>query len=514
MKTIVATIFLLVFFGSGVLAGEIGCELVPPDHWAYPALERFEALGLCRLPATRPFTRNQIEDFVGLVEDNVSARAVDLSPRDRYELSRLAKEFYSREARTNPVERYDPPSVFLSDEPLFLEGDLEAALAPRKEFFDDRTEFFLTGAPNGKIHYGDHLTYSFRYLLAFGPEYGDRARNMKPSPREKSFKGLTSLFEISSIVLHSSRVDLVLGRDYADWGPASDGNLVLSREAGSLDNLTLEMTIRNLRFTIMQALLSPGDRRRLSAHRLELEAGRFLFGLSESVVYVGRGLDPVYAFPLSSFYANQFNERGDDNILWGVDAKIRLGGTVLYGGLLIDDFQFERNGDAPDKIAFNLGGRFALARPLSCNLLLSYSRADIYTFTHRDSMKSYVAGGGQPGQGDRLLGGGVGPDSDRLSVAIETFPRPNLIARISSRLTRRGEGSDFRKFLHGMDVNPRFPSGVVEKIIDLRLGAVWELDGGSSFSFEWAWEKVKNRAHAAGTEERSTAFDISLLLDF
>ena len=49
--------------------------------------------------------------------------------------------------------------------------------------------------------------------------------------------------------------------------------------------------------------------------------GKVTLGLSETVIHRDRLLDPVYVLPFSGFYANQFAERGDDNVLWTIDMK-------------------------------------------------------------------------------------------------------------------------------------------------------------------------------------------------
>ena len=129
-----------------------------------------------------------------------------------------------------------------------------------------------------------------------------------------------------------------------------------------------------------------------------------MFGLNESVVYSGRPLDPIYFFPFSSFYANQFNERSnEDNVMWSVDTKVNFKRKVtLYGSLLIDDAQFEGDGENPNKFAFDIGGRFALSTPFAATVHTRYRFVDIYTYTHEDSSSVYVSGEGELDAGGSL----------------------------------------------------------------------------------------------------------------
>src|SRR5262245_7648942 len=179
-----------------VSAFAVGHERIPLDHWSYLALERFESLGLCVLPDDRPFTRDEIIAIAEKIE--TAADATTLSAKDRYELDRLQQEFTSTEARENPASRYDAV-WYGSDRAIALEGDL--LLLPYLPQLNSSTEVegFVGLTPEFRAHLGDRFTYDVRYQLLYGPEHGDRARNQKPSRREKSFKGLTSNFERSYI---------------------------------------------------------------------------------------------------------------------------------------------------------------------------------------------------------------------------------------------------------------------------------------------------------------------------
>ncbi|MBI4720287.1 MAG: hypothetical protein HY770_03500 [Chitinivibrionia bacterium] len=512
-------LFAVVLIAAGLFGGahaaEPGREFLPPEHWAYEALGRFEALGLCGLPSEKPYSRPQVIDMVRSIDEAIAAAGRALSTRDAFELERLHSEFSGIASRFDPGARYDPPVVALSDTSLRLEGDVDLALAPARQPFQDETDVFLKSRPGLKLHVGSRLTYEMRYDLTFGPERGDRARNEKPSRREKSFKGLTSLYERSYAVYQTRRITLVFGREYIDWGPSDWGNLLVSRTAGSLDQLQVRIRFRNVNLSAVHAPLSTAGSRRLAAHRLEVRLKRLLVGISESVIYSGRGFDPVYAFPIASYYANQFNERGDDNILWSVDLKCRLrNALVLYGSLLIDDFQFERDDGTPDKLGFDIGGTLALSRPVPLTLKVRYRYVDIYTYTHRDSANAHVAGFGLPGAGDPLLGGYPGPDTDSWRAEIRAFPRPDLPVTLGLSGLRRGEGNDFRAFNPGDDPNPSFPSGVVERTFGIDLALAWELRGGSAAGLFWQWLNVDNRDAVAGNDADDTSIALSVMWDF
>ena len=89
---------LITVAGSGVGALDLGHEFLPPEHWSYDALERFESLGLVTLPSSRLYTRDEVAGYGLSIRANVDAGR-PLSPRDRFNLERLEEEFSRVQAR-------------------------------------------------------------------------------------------------------------------------------------------------------------------------------------------------------------------------------------------------------------------------------------------------------------------------------------------------------------------------------------------------------------------------------
>jgi hypothetical protein len=486
----------------------VGQEFIPLESWSYRAVERFEALGLCVVPADRPLSR---AEFIDLTEA-ISSAGFDrsLSTRDRYNLERLEMEYTESASRRDPRNRYDPPTLYVPDAPLLLEGDVDVVPSFEKTALGDVGEAYLRSNPDFKLHAGDRVTYNVRYRWAFGPEHGDRARNMKPSRRERSFKGLTSLFERSYVIAAWEKVHAFVGRETVDWGPAPWGSLLTPGESLSLDQIGVRVRLKSFRVSAFIAQLSPVSRRYLAGHRLEVRWNRTVFGVSETAIYHGKQIDPIYAFPLSSFYANQFNERDDDNILWSLDAKTSLFERMtVYGSLLIDDFQFEREGD-PDKIAFDVGGTYALGAPLGATLRAVYRYVDAFTYTHRDTLTRYAGGEAALDEGDVVLGGAPGPDSDSWRVELEVFPRRNVVATGTVAGTRRGEGQDFRTHVPGEDPNPPFPIPVVERTLDVSIALKYEFNRNRYAVGEFGYRRVDDAGHVEGVDDSGSSFRLAV----
>jgi hypothetical protein len=492
-----------------------GREFIPPEHWCYAALDRFEALGLVVLPEWGLYTRRDVVGYAEAVRAAVERDGLVLGGRDRFELDRLEEEFASNAAVRDPGERYDRPVLNIEEKPVWLEGDVDFSLSPVKPPLDESWRLFGGSNLTAKLHAGEWFTYDVRYRLTATEASGEWEHKSKPSPRETSWHGITSLYERAYLVFGWKPIVLYWGRDYEDWGPNETGNLIVSGTAGSFDKLGGRVSLGGVRLSSFHSYLSVEQTRRtLSAHRLEFDLRDFTFGVAETALYTERGIDPLYLLPFSSFYANQFNERGDDNILWSVDAKYRAGrGLVLFGSLLIDDFQFERDGMAPDKLGFDAGSRIAWGGKFPATVEVKYRYVDIYTYTHRDTLKYYLAGRGDLSGGDPPLGAEEGPDTDRLDVRADCFVRPDVTVTALFSLRRRGEGNDFRMFDEGLDPFPPFPSGEVERTAAYGLGLRWEIRGGSSIEAFVEHDVVDGRNHVSGANDEGTAVRASLLWD-
>jgi hypothetical protein len=497
-----------------VTAFGVGQEFIPLENWSYKAVERFESLGMCNLPEDAPYTRTEFIKIVNQIVESTFDRR--LTARDQFEMSRLEQEYTEYNSQRDPQARWDPPTFFLQERPMILELDLDLAGIAARPYLDEfGTEYFLNSNPSVRLHFSDHVTYDVRYRLTLGPENGDRARGEKPSRRERSFKGLTSMYERSYIMFGWDRAHVFYGREYIDWGPSDWVGLITPWRAISIDQLGWRAKLKWFRISMFHGTLSPELRRNIAGHRLEMLFGRVTIGLNETVVYAGKDWDPIYFFPLSSFYANQYNERGnDDNILWSGDVKVSfLDALTLYTGGLVDDFQFERDGNHPDKYAIEFGGRLALSNPVATTWRFRYQRVDIYTYTHHDTLAYYLSGEADP-ELDGLLGGQPGPDADTWRIEGEFYPYPTVVLTAGVFSQRLGEGNDLRPYEPGDPIDPPFPSGVVQKTLGWDLKARWELPRNSWIEGYYSSASLSNLSHQSGRDETTDAFRLVVRVDF
>jgi hypothetical protein len=486
-------------------------ETISPDSWIYPALRTLELAGLVELGPSTPYTRSEIERYVRIALAATRERPDALTPRNRFLLGRLEAEFLT----TDPREREDRPALLLVEEDDLAAIDISIGALFVKPADEDDGDVWGTARPQLLLGLGGRVTVEAAYRMRMGPEEGTNIYHSKPSPRERSFRGLTSEYEKGMISVAGKGWRLGIGRDYIHWGSGREDVLLLSRTAGSLDHLTARICMGPFDIHAVHAILDPELPRRLAGHRLTVRLPRGIWiGIGETVLYTGRDLDFSYLLPFGSYYANQYNEAEDDNILWGLDWKLPvMNGLLFYGELLVDDFQYERDPPAPDRIGFNMSAEALLTvGGREFELLLGYTYIYIYTYAHKDTLLTrYVTGNGDT-ETNSIIGSPLGPDADRWNASVSTPLHPRFLLTVRGQYTRRGEGNDLREWIRGTDPRLPFPSGDVANETQLSFEANLDLDHGSYLRAGGGWRGVE--CPERGLDDDSGFFHIELVLDF
>jgi hypothetical protein len=482
-------------------------ETIPPSSWIYPALRSFQTLGLVDLAPASPYSRSEVESYVDRILQSMKDGDVELTPRRQFLLGRLRAEFQGMEG--SPEKREDRPLWTMREGNRFFSLDLAAggALVKRVEYDDGEVNGLLI--PTFLLGMGGSVTFETDYIIRMGPE----REGEEEYTRVKNWRGLTSEYERGYVAFAGKRWRLQIGRDYLQWGPLEPDGLIMSSTARSHDYLGFDLSMGRFTLRMFQAALDSYIPRKLAGHRLEIRLpARIYAGISETVLYTNRDLDWAYLVPFGAFYANQYNEKEDDNILWSVDLRVPVTrGLILSGEFLMDDVQYESDPPAPNKLGWTVRAD-ALVMPWGHDLEMraSYTRIDIYTYSHKDSLvTAYVTGNGDRAV-NTILGDQLGPDADRWLLRLSTPLHPRALLSLEGTWIRRGEGNDMRQWEWGEDTDPPFPSGNVtdERIyaaalrIDLGRGSFVEVTGGVA-------------ALSGGGDDRDEGFgNLSLLWDF
>lgn len=486
--SVIAAGFFLLIAPRAALSSD---ETMLPDSWVYPALRSFELAGYVALEPTLPYTRKDVELYVERILWAVEEDGSGLTRRKQFLLERLEAEFVGKS--NLPAEREDSPLLLYRADGDYLALDVPAGILAGKQIDDEEGVVWGLARPDLLLALGERVTVATVYRLRLGPEKESSISGGKPSPRERSWRGLVSELEKSVVSVHAGGWRLSAGRDYLHWGNGRREGLLLSQTARSIDHIAATVTLGRFSLHAVHALLDPGFPRRFSGHRLTVRLPRGIFmGVGETVVYTGRDVEYSYLLPFGIFYANQYNEAEDDNILWGLDLKVPVTrGLILYGELLIDDFQYESDPPAPNRLGLNItaeammtvGGR-------EIELLMGYTFIDIYTYAHKDSLLTrYVTGAGDPSI-DFLVGSPLGPDADRWNARIAFPLHHRLDVVFEAAFTRRGEGNDLTEWDRISDPDPTFPSGDVEKETFLSLFGTVDLGAGSYVRTGGGWRRI------------------------
>jgi hypothetical protein len=483
-------------------------EALPPGHWAYAELVHFENRGLLVLPGIRPYSRADVRLWVESLGGALAAGK--LSRVEAGRLRRLQDEFVHGASLAAASRRFDPPLLHFGESPWDLAFDAEVATGGAGSFGaaggpeQDGTAWGRTRL-EAVLRHSDWAAYETRYDVLLAEEEGARAGENFVSSRERNWRGLTSQAERAYLAFAGRKARLVLGREYSAWGSAPGDELLVSDAGHSLDAVQARVQVRRLTLASTAAWLSVDAQRNLAAHRLELDLGRVRLGFHEAAVYVSPHLEPTYLFPLSFYYGNQFNERSDDNVLLGFDAKWSSPAGVFDAELLVDDFIYD--GDpAPNRLGLRLGWRRGAAvAGADVDLRLGYVALGRWVYLHRDSLDNYVAASGDPGL-DPFLGHPLGPDADRLQLEARCTPDPRWSLELLLARTRRGDGNrDLSDWVPGEDYDVAFPSGDVWTEHSAGLGTHWFVTRRLSLSV--------SAAYAAGTQGRSGRVAAEIRLD-
>lgn len=434
---------------------------LPLDSWAYPVLEWIELGNAVTLPNSRPYGRS-----------SVAAQLVQLrglSPADSSLVESLSG-FLRRKSSVKPFLWAATDSGYQLGAELFFNPELEISPG-RLEIYEVIRVSYLDGL--------DTLRFDGRPWRDF-------------------------LFEIRGgwLGFRADGVSFGFGKGEVWYGPGRAGGLLISPNPFGLERVELGIEKGSATF---RSFFSPLESDRyLSCHRLELVKSQIKLGISEAVLYCGR-VPLGYLNPVLPYYAVQHNLHRDDNIMWGIDWTLFLGGLKLYGEWLVDDLMFEPT-PAPNKLGLVLGGY--LREPFGLTgfgVVSEYVRIQKWVYTQRLSQNRWVKGG-------RVLGHPLGPDGDLGLIGVERWFGPYRVG-VNLRQERQGEGRvDLSYEEERGDPNPKFPSGVVESRLCPQLCFAGWLGYRFRLRAMGGWEFIKNEGNRYGADRAGPTLVIELEL--
>jgi len=105
----------------------------------------------------------------------------------------------------------------------------------------------------------------------------------------------------------------------------------------------------------------------------------------------------------------------------------------------------------------------------------------------------------------------LGNDVDELSFVVKYVNAYGIYPHFSIGYIRKGEGSiDLSYEEEGGPINPPFPSGVIEKTLEIRLGVDYKFRRNFHLGAEIGRMLRDNVDHITGNDTEDTVFDVSL----
>ncbi len=439
---------------------------LPIDSPLMDDIEYLQLRGLVDIPSIKPYDTEWVTGQI----DELVINEVRLNAIDRSTLSRFS-----------PLLRKNPDFSYL----LHVKGAYE------------RSPILYYGALDER--FGGSILSQLKFSHAMRIRRANTLDTLGPEP----WNEFQAYLQEGLLAFEHNRLRFDLGRRNLQWNSGGKHSLILSADAQGYDGFLLALKGTYLEFHGMFTILEAARAKYLSLHRLGLNLRGFLkIGFSEAVLSAD-SLEPLYLNPFLPFYLAQWGTARDDNAMWSFDMQLHLFNSILYGELLIDDFMYEDD-PFPDKFAYQIGLKSLLRESLIAHI--NYTFVDKWVYTQRLAQNVYERNG-------HCLGFPPGNDVDRLSLSLKYINRLGIFPRVSLHYTRQGEGSIHIPYEdEGGSINPPFPSGTVERKLELRFGVDYTFRRYLHLKMDIGQQHLYNADHIAGNDMDDFILDLSCWL--
>ena len=487
---------------------------VPLNHWSYPLLERLQARRVIDIDlSARPVSRSDVAAAVSAARSSEVLVARSLSERELWLFSRLEAEFVRGEIDSPAFSTGTGSASFgLGVKALTQVRHGADVGVDAREDADDEAQRDVASEIGYEIWGGveGHIGFYADSQLLLGGQ--DGARRIRVSNRMRTWRGVSASSERAYFKLERPSYSIVLGRRGTAWGRSRWGRLMLSGTAPTFDQLNVRYKVGSLSFEAMHAFLEyrelgteedldDAENLFLATHRMVVRGKWGSVGLGEAVVYSSVLPDPVYVNPLTPYYLAQHKERSNDNVFWSLDGVFHVRpGVTAYWEFLIDDLQYERSTENPDKYGLTFGGAwYGTVRGLDAELTAEYTNVRKWTYTHKHTEYRF-AHDGVP------IGFELGPDADRFRAEFVFHPAVKWSVGTIYEHARKGDGRMTDPFEFGEIHEPTFPSGVVETTDRVSVEFGYQSLKRLSAGLGAAYKSAANVGNALGEDDDGWEF--------
>jgi hypothetical protein len=450
MKKIIKTLlfaYIFIFLNSSIMLSQQ--ENVPIDHPVYIFLKEMSVKNiLADIHDDNPImSRAEVKNYL----DDINSKVNDLSATEKNILKKYQDEFYDdKAAKENTYQMFGVEPGFSNSASDILSQKIKYALAYR----DTGATFYLNIL--GRFVHGQNINpqaqntelfdigFRFRgtlfdklgYSLSVikGGIKGSGAFAATIDPRMNyNFHYVENKENIGNYdftegylryfiePVKKMKLSLEIGREKMTFGYGYGSKLVLSGDHPVLDFVKLDFNYGVFSFSSwMASTVGAFDTARSNDYTKYIATNRFKlsfknlfdFGLGESVVYSGRGIDLAYLNPLAFYKFEEMSLQDRDNGTLWLDLQTHfIKNLELQATFFLDDNplgNLQELSNFINKTGYQLGAFWY--SPFSINdlsLVFEYTRIRPYVYSHDNPKENYTAWG-------QVMGHRIGPNSDEI----------------------------------------------------------------------------------------------------
>ena len=519
-----------------------GTGLVPSSDLIYADIERLSELGALdsMVLAQRPYSRREIARIARVARSRLERGVgrfesmTDYAGRVLQRLERFS-DATDGSAGNATISLIDGASLTFTSTDA-VRRSFPAPYSSPTEATIDPLSVRRLGTPAARGH-GGALEVSQRIEPTGWLALQARERVEYRRPTDTSLTRTTGALLLASVRARYRNAALTIGRQQFTWSQSAGDGLFLASNAPALDQIALAgdrpfvlpgflRILGPTQATLILAELGPSvvrSQSKLLAYKVSLQPGSAVeLGGSFINHFGGTGGRPsnfsdrlfdflpfIDVFRTHNYVDTLRTFDVDSDKLLGVDGRVRLaalGGTVLTGELLIDDFDPRRlpkllTGYGSQTVAIILP---SLGSP-AISAKLSAKHMGIITYTHGELRNGITSRG-------RLLGEELGPDAKSFSAAVRLAPSAGVRLEVEARsaiysnAVYRGFYTDAAQTLFAVQKIAKYPDELRDLLF---VTLILQTDDGFALTMRSGGERTRN-ANFAGGRRRDYVAEIAL----
>ncbi len=493
------------------------------DGWIIEALAKLEVTGVTGgfHRHSLPLSRDDVAKIIQRAEERIRAGTVTMSPIDKKLLEKLNREFrfelHQQDSHHTSGQRTDiriQPELRGANKEIApaLQSGFHYAVGNSKNRLTVYTELEFSNFEQGYDFIESFFLPDPPPLLKSADQRYEKWRGDYVVDFKRSY------LQYNLKTFGDAELNLLVGRDFVFWGASPDKSVAISDNSPPFELIRLTGTfpckIGTLKATAFSAQLNSTwfddgtirylAKRYLSAHRLDYQFSDWLeIGAAEWVLYGGdvQSVKWNYLNPVIPYYAVQYNAKNDDNIMISFDGAVRpIDGVRLYAEWVADDFQYNPETSDPHAVTWLAGLEwYPHFTDRQLGIHTEYVQVNRWAYTHLEPNNQFTHFG-------VMIGHPIGTDADIFTFRVSYQATPS--AAIETRFSHQRNGeADITDRFYGEDYEDiPFPSGIVERLSEIRISWKYRPITALKGSINYAWRHIQNIEHAESETEQQHRF--------